>query len=457
MYANPASCGTPPGKAPPRVTVIGRWLAVATLALVFTGCAAVSNPVADGIPVRRLPAEHLAIPKSDLVSVPLSYLRQRPPEVYRVGPGDVLGIYIEGVLGQSEQGPPVRLGDADDLPPAIGYPFPIREDGTLALPLIGKPLEVGGKTLVQVQEIIFDAYTQGIKPILEPSEARIIVTRFQDRETRVLVIREDSGSIGLLERGIALGSVRRGQGQVVNLPAYQNDVLTALTRTGGLPDPNAANEVVIQRGYYRSGTDLESLVQSPDCALPQQPPLAQGTGRGNVIRIPLRLKPGEALPFGPQDIVLRQGDIVFIPARDTEVFYTGGVLLPRQFVLPRDLDIRVVEAIALAGGPLLNGLIAQNNLAGNVAALGLGSPTPSRVTVLRKTGNYGQIRIQVDLYRALRDPRENIIIKPGDVIILQETPGEAITRYLTGIIQFDFFGRILRGRDATLDTTVIAP
>ena len=47
-----------------------------------------------------------------------------------------------------------------------------------------------------------------------------------------------------------------------------------------------------------------------------------------VVRIPLRLPPDEPPPFRPEDVVLQTGDIVFIEARDTEVFYTGG-LLPR--------------------------------------------------------------------------------------------------------------------------------
>ena len=48
--------------------------------------------------------------------------------------------------------------------------------------------------------------------------------------------------------------------------------------------------------------------------------------------------------------MLRTGDILFIETRNTEFFYTGGILQPRQFVLPRDYDLTVVEVISLADG-----------------------------------------------------------------------------------------------------------
>ncbi len=143
------------------------------------------------------------------------------------------------------------------------------------------------------------------------------------------------------------------------------------------------------------------------------------------------MRDGDVLPFRPEDVILKKGDVVFIEARDTEVYYTSGLMTARQFTLPRDLDIRVVDAVAIAGGPQVAGEITQNNFTGQVIATGLGTPSPSRVTVVRRTKDNGQIRILVDLNRALRDRRENIIIQPGDLIVMQETPGEAWTRYLT--------------------------
>ena len=121
---------------------------------------------------------------------------------------------------------------------------------------------------------------------------------------------------------------------------------------------------------------------------------------------------------------------------DIEVFYTAGLLPPGEFVLPRDRDLDVVEAIALVKGPMVNGAFAVSNLAGTIIQRGIGSPSPSLLVVLRQMPGQGQIPIRVDLNRALRDRRERIVVQPKDVLILQETPSEAIVRYVTEMFQF---------------------
>src|SRR5262245_19173255 len=73
------------------------------------GCAALTNPVAEGIPVRRLPPELLGTARADQKTIPLSLLHQEKPEVYKVGPGDVLGIYINGFLGKPDAPFPVNF------------------------------------------------------------------------------------------------------------------------------------------------------------------------------------------------------------------------------------------------------------------------------------------------------------------------------------------------------------
>src|SRR5688572_6091860 len=73
--------------------------AAALAAALSSGCAALTNPVADGIPVRRLPAEVLGRPRAELQPLPLNLLRQREPEQYKLDKGDVLGIVAEEILG----------------------------------------------------------------------------------------------------------------------------------------------------------------------------------------------------------------------------------------------------------------------------------------------------------------------------------------------------------------------
>ena len=55
---------------------------------------------------------------------------------------------------------------------------------------------------------------------------------------------------------------------------------------------------------------------------------------------------------------------------------------------------------------------------------------------MRRLPNNQQILIRVDINEAFRDMRENIIVQPGDLIVMQERPSEAVTRYMTQQFRF---------------------
>src|SRR6266853_1289777 len=127
------------------------------------GCAALTNPVGSGIPVRDLP-------------------------------GDVLGIWIDIIpfLSQPNQLPPITLSqktgppERAEVPPALGLPFSVRDDGTLSLPLV-PPIPVTGLTLKQAEAAIRDAYVKGEH--IQPGKEKMIVTLMRQHSTHVLVFR----------------------------------------------------------------------------------------------------------------------------------------------------------------------------------------------------------------------------------------------------------------------------
>jgi protein involved in polysaccharide export with SLBB domain len=439
------------------------------------GCAAVSNPVANGVPVRRLPPEMLARPKKGDRTIPLSVLRQKPPDVYRLAARDILGVWVEGVLGEEKQTPPVHFSENSMVPPAIGFPMPVREDGTLALPLI-EPVKVAGLTVEEAEAAIRQAYTVK-KQILQPGGSRrILVTLLQRRRYPVLVIRQDSPpTTGTTPPGTTTASGQRqigfvlsyggtgptqlrGTGYAVELPAYENDVLNALAVTGGLPGLDAINEVVIQRGYFKAGQNPADVLRGLENCPPEwlkAPP----AGTADVVRIPLRTPGGQAPPIRPEDIILQTGDIVFIEAREAELFYTGGLLPPGEYLLPRDHDLDVVEAVARVGFPIVTNGINPYNINGNINAIsGIGSPSPSLLAVVRKLPNGGQLPIRVDLNRALCDPRERLLVQAGDVLILQETPAEGFARYFNqSFFRFTFIWRAILSDRTNGTVTVTTP
>jgi protein involved in polysaccharide export with SLBB domain len=428
------------------------------------GCASLTFPVS-GVPVRRLPHELLPEPKEDKEIIDLALLRQPQPEVYLLGAGDVLGVWIEGVLGERGQVPPIHYPEGKDGAPAIGFPIPVRDDGTLALPLV-EPIQVDGKSIAEVEELIRKAYTVP-KQILRPDQERIIVTLIRERQYHVLVIRQDGGetvssggSRSQFSDVVVVGGNKRGTGHTVSLPAYKNDVLNALAKTGGLPGLDAKNEIVIQRKRIpaqRIQTDAwrpaRSAAPAEPISIPTEEPAAES------VRISLRLSPGEQVSFRPEDVILQTGDIVLIESRDTEVFYTGGLLPSGEFPLPRDYDLDVLEAIARVQGPIASGGLQTNNfvLASSLVGQGIGGPSPSLVVILRQMPGGGQVPIRVDLNRAIRNPRERVLIQPGDVILLQQTPGEAVARYLVGIFNFQINWQVFTRGEAQSSASVAVP
>jgi protein involved in polysaccharide export with SLBB domain len=440
--------------------VAGPWLLAVIGCVFLCGCAAMTNPVVDGIPVHRLPPELLATPRNDTRTIPLALLEQPQPAVYLLEPGDVLALYIEGILGERTQpipinAPPVvQIRDQHTPTPTLGYPVPVRQDGTIALPWV-KPIRVQGLTIIQAQDAVTQAYR--VTEIGKEGKERIYVNLFQPRRSQVLVLREESTSFAPTLDG-AITSSKLGTGSIVELPAFENDVLHALTLTGGLPGLDAYDAVIIERGCFSDAAQGGAVQKRLTQLLPGMKPQAVLGCDHPIVRIPLRIHPGEPLPIRPEDVVLHTGDVVFIEARPKDVYFTGGLLPAAEHVLPRDKDLDVLEAVSLVHGPLINGAFAVNNLAGNLVQPGLGGPNPSLLTVLRRTPEGGQVAIRVDLNRALRDARERLLVKAGDVLILQEQPGEALARYFSQtFLNFDLFWQVIHTPYATGALDVSAP
>jgi protein involved in polysaccharide export with SLBB domain len=522
--------------------------------LTASGCSA-WKPLS-GVPSNFYPQELQGEMRSSKQTIDLSLLRQNPPDSYLVDTGDTLGIVIEGVLGRPEDVPPVYYPTNNDVAPSIGYPIPVRDDGTISLPY-AQPLYVRGLSIRQVEELIRKTYTLD-KQILRPGEDRILVSLQRPRTYNVLVIRQEAQSQELTPQSGQAGSLlpglsKRGTGKLVSLQAYRNDVLHALAQTGGLPGLDAENTIYVirrrpamvqgqppammpttvpptgtegwvtptdgpaeawpnssrggirpvgyespesQQGYQTEHADAEgwqNLVSDESApaddgvrqAQAMQPPAGQYGGfapalepipqtpmpagsmpRGGyptpaapypgtalpsglpsglpaeyaamcargaeVIRIPIRLSPGEEPEFAEGDVILQDGDIIFIESRETEVFYTGGLLGGGQYMLPRDYDLDVIEAIAIATGRTQGGGGAGfGNSIGGPASLNRDiSVGASDCVILRKAGDGHLIPIKINLNKADRDPKYRVRILPGDYIVLQYKPHEAVAAFV---------------------------
>ena len=408
--------------------VMGRlWLLMPLcICFVLSGCTHILSPI-NAVPAEQVPPQFLAPPQANKKPVDVSLLRHVAPPSYILDKDDVLGVFIDGVLGNATEAPPVHIPEPQsDLSPGIGFPIPVREDGTISLPLID-PLPVRGLTVGQVEQLVKRTYSsEGILV-----DARVIVTLLRKRTYRVFVVRQDNQSaqgqqIGLAQRtrGVFDRSDLSSRGYVLQLPAYENDVLNALSQTGGLPGLNAKAEVTILRGdnlqteeRFAQMQEMYSGQFDPSFL---NPALIDGD---SSITIPLRVGPNEIPNFRPEDVILRDGDVVYVEDRDTEVYYTGGLLGGGEWPLPRDYDLDILGAVALAG----TGVGVSTAARRGVSLTGGGNQVPpTELIVLRKLPGNRQLAMKVKLNDAVNDPQSRILVASGDTLILRYTPEEEL-------------------------------
>ena len=324
----------------------------------LVGCADVTNPVADGIPIRVLPPELIAPIRDETKPISLTLLRQLPRKIYKVDAGDVLGVYVEGIVGDRSVILPVKYNEVSRLLPAGGVPVPVQEDGTISLPQL-KRFSVKNMTLDEIRDLIFKKMTEE-KKLIQP-EARISTTLFQKRSSHVSVIPEEPERISSENRGVILCG--RNGGYAVDLPEGENDVLGAIIRSEGATGFDAIDEVVILRN-------------------------GEGTQEPIMIHIPMRLRPNQPVPFKPEDIILNDGDVCYIKYRPREGYYiVDRQLPPSEHVLPRGYDLDVLEAVR-PHRPLYNGgLYSNNQFSAQFLLSGLGFSSPNLVNILRKASS----------------------------------------------------------------------
>ena len=234
----------------------------------------------------------------------------------------------------------------------------------------------------------------------------------------------------------------RGTATSLELPAYRNDVLEALSQTGGLPGLNAKNEVVILRKAYSDEFSDHDYMSGTDTGYAQSQVARRYNETGEisdlnsdvgVLRIPLRIGPDDTPPqLTSEDVTLYDGDVVYIQSREAEVFYTGGLIKGGVFPIPRDYDLDVMGAIATAGGTV--GVSVGSNQNNGSSKIGSFLPA-SRILVLREV-NGRQYAIQIRQRDMLRDPTQRILIEPNDVIIVEYTTLELIFNMLYNSINF---------------------
>ncbi len=118
-----------------------------------------------------------------------------------------------------------------------------------------------------------------------------------------------------------------------------------------------------------------------------------------TMRIDLAQLPEKNVPsysLGDRDVVM------VLPQEKQIIHVTGLVHQPNQFELPRNQDVTVLDAIAMAGGT--------------------SSPAADKVFVIRQLPSMTKPTvIQVSIANAKRDGNENLRLASGDLVSVERT------------------------------------
>jgi polysaccharide export outer membrane protein len=207
---------------------------------------------------------------------------------------------------------------------------------------------------------------------------------------------------------------------VYEMPRNSSYLLGALVAAGGLAD-DAGTDVEIRLPGTPGGGGGATLAsyQAPqpgsDVAAAIEPGALAQDGSVRLVRVDLA---GEVL-LGPSGKYLGDGTVVRVERRNPKPIEVIGLVgRPGQYEYPVNHELRVLGAIAMAGG-----------LAQQVA---------DKVFVIRKTEEDANstVLIEVSLHRAKRDIRENLRLAPGDIVSIEHTPATI----LMDAIRFVRFG-----------------
>ena len=311
----------------------------------------------------------------------------------------------------------------------------VPQNGLITLPVVGT-MRATGKTLEQLDSEI----TRGLKVKLRSPE---VTVKLEKPRPRPLYVVGDVHNPGIYEakNGWRITQALAAAGGL-NVNADLSAVIVnrdnkKLVDTSLLPllkDPTNPGNIVLQSGdsirfYERKVTvSVTGAVTTPGIyAVPIGSGIVQAVGFAGgstpdaaLTRASVRRANGQIVPVNlykallqgdtESNIALVEGDVIVVPEQKERVSVLGAVDKPGFFPMQDGRDLKVADAIALAGG-------AQKN-----AALTRG--------VLRHSDGTTQ---PINLYNLLVSgvQTDNIVMRPDDIISIPEARGITVIGEVT--------------------------
>jgi polysaccharide biosynthesis/export protein len=272
----------------------------------------------------------------------------------------------------------------------VTIPVRVAEDGTANIPLVG-PVPVAGLELPQAERAI--AGTAQVRQVFV--RPHITVTMKEARMNRVLV----------------LGAVEKPGSY--DLPRNSSTLLAALVSAGGLKE-EAGPEVEIRHADCLTAPSPTPPTLAGGPAVQQASFTPPPGGRVTLVNL------ATAATQGGNASRVDDGDVVLVHKRDVKpVYVIGLVTKPGAYELPTNQDLHVLEALAMAGERT--------------------TQMADKVFVIRRVeGREQPLVVEVSVNDAKRDGRENLLLQPGDVISVEETPVTAMVDAFKNFFRIGF-------------------
>jgi polysaccharide biosynthesis/export protein len=308
----------------------------------------------------KLPVEYVAPSRTKLDSLDLSRLADYSTRREVVDRGDVLDVsMVTDYSKLKSETTPLRVAD----------------DGSVNVPLVGPVRVIGLRVEEAEREIARAAVGRGV--FRDPC---ITVTMKQERTNHVTVV----GAV--VEPG------------TYELPRGSTSLMTAIVAAGGLMT-DAGAELEIRHRSPAASVDVPRVAQGGGQLVSCQ----QTSAAENVVHVDLV----SAAREGKGGFGLDDGDVVYVSKKTLKPIYVLGLVRkPGEYQLPANQDLRVLDALALAGG-------VSNSVA-------------DELLIIRQVPGQGEpVKISATLQSA-KTGRDNLTLAPGDTLSVEQTPATVV-------------------------------
>lgn len=379
-------CGSARGVCRAVGRVVGSCLAIVIFSSV--GCVGSGHYRA-----AHLPTRFMAPPVDNVQQIDLSGLSNFSVSNELIARGDVLEVTI--------------LTDYARLPTST-MPVRVGEDGVAQIPQIGAVRLAG----LELDEAEFTIAAVAVERNVF-RKPHVTVTMKRQRTNRITVI----------------GAVEKCG--VVRLPRNSSSLLAALVAAGGLSDEAGPN-VRIRRARLPLDNapgppgDGPRIVSAPAKLASyeetaEQLPLGQSPhGQPQIINVNL----AEAAQQGHDSRLLRDGDVVMVSRCVPKPIHVIGLVnKPDKYELPLNQELRVLDALAMAGDRVMQ--------------------AADKVLIIRKIeGRKEPIKIDVSIKEAKENGAANVRLAPGDIVSVEETPATVVLGTLQRVVRVAVGGSV---------------